>query len=83
MSGRRVVGVLVAVAMVLGGGYLALAGLGRIGQSGDTSAAWAITGSLLAGLGLALGFTQVQRLAGAEGTTPRARRRRSPRSLDG
>jgi hypothetical protein len=61
MTGKRVVAVLLAVTMVLGGGFVALAGLGLVGQSGDTSAPWAISGSLLVGLGLALAFTQLQR----------------------
>ena len=50
MSGRRVIGGVLAVAMVLGGGFLALAGMGYIGRSADPSAAWAIAGSFLAAL---------------------------------
>jgi hypothetical protein len=61
MSGRRVIGGVLAVAMVLIGGFLALAGMGYIGTSADTSAAWAIAGSFIGGLGLALMFTLLQR----------------------
>ena len=61
MSGRQVVGALVAVAMVLGGGFLALAGLGYIGPSADTSGPWAVLGSVLAGLGVALAISLLQR----------------------
>ena len=61
MKGKYVVGGLIAVAMVLGGGFLALAGVGYVGQSADTSASWSLIGSLLAGLGVALVITLVQR----------------------
>ena len=61
MTGRQVVGLLIAVAMVLAGGFLALAGLGYVGASGDTSAPWAMFGSVLAGLGLALAISLLQR----------------------
>lgn len=61
MSGGRVVGSLLAVTMVLGGGFLALAGMGYIGESADTSAAWAMAGSLMTGLGLALMYTLLRR----------------------
>lgn len=60
MNSGRIVGGLLAVAMLLGGGFLALAGLGYVGQSADTSAPWAVVGSLIAGLGLALGFTLIR-----------------------
>lgn len=61
MSGSRAIGGVLAVAMVLGGGFLALAGMGYIGRSADTSAAWAIAGSFFGGLGLALMFTVLRR----------------------
>jgi hypothetical protein len=61
MSGKRVLGGLIAVAMVLGGGFLALAGMGYIGESGGTSRSWSMIGSLFAGLGVALVITLVQR----------------------
>ena len=60
MNGGRIVGALVAVSMLLGGGFLALAGLGYVGESADTSAAWAVVDSLVAGLGLAFGFTLIR-----------------------
>ena len=61
MSAKHVVGGLVAVAMVLGGGFLALAGMGYIGESAGTSRSWSVTGSLCAGLGVALVITIFQR----------------------
>lgn len=60
-GGQKVVVGLIALAMVLGGGFLALAGMGYIGRSTDTSTPWAVVGSLFAGLGLALGYTLLQR----------------------
>ena len=57
VSAKRVVGGLIAVAMLLGGGFLALAGMGYIVESGGTSRSWSIIGSLLAGLGVALAIT--------------------------
>lgn len=61
MPTQRIVGVLIAVAMLLGGGFLALAGMGYIGESAGTSRSWSILGSLLAGLGVALMITILQR----------------------
>ena len=61
MSVKHVVGGIIAAAMLLGGGFLALAGMGYIGESGGTSAAWSVIGSLLAGLGMALIISMVQR----------------------
>lgn len=61
MIAKRVVGGLIAVAMLLGGGFLALAGMGYIGESGGTSRSWSMIGSLLAGLGVALMITIFQR----------------------
>lgn len=57
VSAPRVVGGLIALAMLLGGGFLALAGMGYIGESGGTSRSWSMIGSLLAGLGVALVIT--------------------------
>ena len=54
MSARRVVGGLIAVAMLVVGGFLALAGMGYVGESGGTSRSWSVIGGLLAGLGVAL-----------------------------
>lgn len=53
----RIVGLLLALALVLGGGFIALAGMGYIGSSSDTSQSWSMLGSLLAGLGVALGIS--------------------------
>lgn len=61
MAGKLVVGALVAVVMVLGGGFLALAGLGYLGTSADTSTPWAVLGSVIAGLGVALAISVLQR----------------------
>lgn len=57
MSMKRVAGGLIAVALLLGGGFLALAGMGYIGESAGTSRSWSTIGSLLAGLGVALAIT--------------------------
>lgn len=46
--------------MVVGGGLLALAGMGYIGDSSGTSGPWSIIGALLAGLGVALGISILQ-----------------------
>lgn len=61
MNGKQVVGGLIALAMLLGGGYVALAGMGYIGDSKDTSQGWAFAGSMLAGLGVALAITVFQK----------------------
>lgn len=61
MSDGRIVGVLVALTMVLSGGFLALAGLGYIGESASTSGTWSVLGSLVAGFGIALLITLFQR----------------------
>lgn len=61
MSAKRVVGGLFALAMVLGGVFLALAGMGYIGESAGTSRSWSVIGSLVAGLGVALVITIFQR----------------------
>ena len=61
MSVKHVLGGIIAVVMLLGGGFLALAGMGYIGESGGTSTAWSVIGSLFAGLGMALIITMVQR----------------------
>lgn len=54
MGAKRLVGGLIAVAMVFGGGFLALAGMGYVGESVGTSRSWSMIGSLLAGFGVAL-----------------------------
>lgn len=56
MSFGRVLGLLLALALVGGGAFLWSAGMGWVGDSGDTSSYWANIGGGLAGLGLALGF---------------------------
>lgn len=61
MSAKFVFGSLVAVAMVVVGGFLALSGMGYIGESDATSGSLSVTGSLLAGLGVALAITILQR----------------------
>lgn len=57
MSGKWVLGGLIALAMMVGGGYLAFAGMGYLGGATGTSREWAFVGSLLAGLGVALAIT--------------------------
>ena len=61
MSAKRAVGGLFALAMVAGGGFLALAGMGYVGQASGTSTSWSVVGGLLAGLGVALAITVFQR----------------------
>ena len=61
MGVKHLVGGLIALSMMIGGGFLALAGLGYVGGSGDTSRSWAVVGSLFAGLGVALVITMIQR----------------------
>lgn len=61
MSPRKIFGGLVGVAMLLGGGFLALAGMGYIGEAAGTSGSWSVIGSLLAGLGVALLIAIFQR----------------------
>lgn len=61
MSAKVLVGGLIGLAMVLGGAFLALAGMGYVGESVATSRPWAFVGSLLAGFGVALMITVVQR----------------------
>ncbi|WP_028660866.1 hypothetical protein [Nocardioides insulae] len=60
MRARHVLGLVVAVLMLLFGGWLALTGMGYLGDSSATSGSWSFLGSLIAGLGVALGFTVVQ-----------------------
>lgn len=57
----RIIGAVVALALILSGGVLALQGLGHLGGtavSGDS--ARAILGPALAGLGVALGIVMMQ-----------------------
>lgn len=61
MSAGRLAGLVVAAVMVLGGGYLALTGLGYLGDEADPSGPASIGGSLVAGLGIALAITVLQR----------------------
>jgi hypothetical protein len=60
MSGKQVLGGLIALAMVVAGGFVALAGMGYVGDSGSSSRGWSVAGSILAGLGVALGITVFQ-----------------------
>jgi len=53
----RIVGFILALALVAGGAFIALAGMGYIGSGSDTSLSWAMLGSLIAGLGVALGIS--------------------------
>ena len=57
----RVVRLIVSVAMIAFGSLLALAGMGYLGESSSQSTSWSIVGSLLAGLGVALAITGLQR----------------------
>lgn len=57
----RVVRLLMAVAMLALGTLLALAGMGYLGESASQSGTWSILGSVLAGLGVALALTELQR----------------------
>lgn len=57
----RVVRHVVACAMIGAGALLALSGMGYIGESSAQSGTWSILGSLLAGLGVALAITALQR----------------------
>lgn len=61
MTRGAILGLLVALVMLVVGGFLALGGMGHLGESGDTSRGWTFVGSLLAGLGVALGITVAQR----------------------
>lgn len=61
MSVGRVLGLVVAVAMLAGGAWLAAAGMGYVGSSGDTSRGWSEGGSILAGLGVALAYVVLSR----------------------
>jgi len=61
VSAKRIVGGLIALAMLLGGGFLALAGMGYVGKSSGASTSWSVIGGLLAGLGVALAITVFQR----------------------
>ena len=56
----RIVGPLVAVVMIVAGGYLAFAGMGWVGTGHESSGA-ANGGAVLAGLGVALAFTILKR----------------------
>lgn len=53
----RIVGFILALVLVLVGGFIALAGMGYIGSSSDTSQSWAMLGSVIAGLGVALAIS--------------------------
>jgi hypothetical protein len=60
VSRGQVLGLAVAVVMLVAGGFLALAGMGYVGESSDSSTSWTVIGSLLAGLGVALAITVLQ-----------------------
>lgn len=57
----RIAGLLVALLMLAGGVWLAAAGMGYLGSSGSTSRGWSEGGSILAGLGVALGYVVLTR----------------------
>lgn len=57
----RNLGLVIAVVMVLLGGFLAFAGMGYLGSSGSTSRTWAMLGSLIAAFGVALAISVLQR----------------------
>ena len=60
--GSRVLGLVVAAALVVFGVVFTLQGLGYVGGSSMTgSQTWAILGPLIAGLGVALGIVVLQR----------------------
>jgi hypothetical protein len=59
VSPGRLVGGVVALAMLLGGGFLFAAGNGWLG-AGSQSTVWAVAGGVLAGLGVALAVSMVQ-----------------------
>jgi hypothetical protein len=61
VSAGRIAGLLVALIMVAGGAWLAAAGMGWLGASGSTSRSWSEIGSILAGLGVALGYVVLTR----------------------
>lgn len=61
VSTGRIAGLLVALLMLAGGGWLAAAGMGYIGSSGATSRGWAEGGAIIAGLGVALGYVVLTR----------------------
>ena len=58
----KVLGLVVAAVMVVVGGLWTFQGLGYVGGSSMTgSDFWAIVGPIVAGLGVALGFTVLSR----------------------
>ena len=58
----KILGLVVAAALVVFGVVFTLQGLGYVGGSSMTgSEAWAILGPLIAGLGVALGIVVLQR----------------------
>lgn len=59
MSTGKVVKLLAGTVMFVGGGAIALAGMGYVGSS-EESTGIAITGSIIAGFGIALGITALQ-----------------------
>jgi len=60
--GSKILGLVVAAALVVFGVVFTLQGLGYVGGSSMTgSETWAILGPLIAGLGVALGIVVLQR----------------------
>ena len=57
----RMVRLIAAGVMAAMGVLLALAGMGYIGESSSPSTSWSMIGALIAGLGVALGITALQR----------------------
>ena len=56
MTVGKVLGLLIAVLLLVGGGALALTGRGYLG-GGGTSTSWSVIGAALAGFGVALAIS--------------------------
>ena len=61
MTGGKILGLLLGLVMLVAGGFVASAGMGYVGESGDTSTGWTVAGSVLAGFGVALVISLFQR----------------------
>jgi len=60
VGAMRVVGAVIAVALIAVGAFLAFAGMGYLGSSGSTSQTWSMLGALIAAFGVALAITLFQ-----------------------
>ena len=56
MTVGKMLGLVVAVLLLVGGGALALTGMGYLG-GGGTSTSWSVIGAALAGFGVALAIS--------------------------